>query len=42
MTLGALAVDLARNVLFTRLTLTTPRATTTLHWSGGCDTPTSR
>lgn len=36
MTLGALAVDLARNVLFTRLTLTT-----TLHWSGECDTPTS-
>jgi|ABSQ01.1.fsa_nt_gi hypothetical protein len=39
MTLGALTVDLARNVLFTRMTVTTPTATTTLHWSGGWRRP---
>lgn len=37
MHVGSLTVDLARNILFMRLTLST--ATTTLHWSGGWRRP---
>jgi hypothetical protein len=39
MHVGSLTVDLARNILFMRLTLTTSTATTTLHWSGGWRRP---
>lgn len=39
MHVGSLTVDLARNILFMRLTLTTSTATSTLHWSGGWRLP---
>lgn len=39
MTIGGLTLDLARHPIYTRLTVTTPRATTTLHWSANWRRP---